>query len=283
MTILASCATFAALLASAPGGATIELRGDCGNLTISRRFPTMITIDATKARVAGLTVRGANVRWIGGVLSAPGGGDAKGPLGYAMFIGGHNITLERATITSAKKGIVIDQASNVTIRTVRFWRLREDGVIASRVTGLVITDSQFSESLPRPAVCTSADGQRTPGVARRNCAGSWVDGNHADAVQMRNGVVNARITDNVISGPTQGIAQMDTRGDAPLEGIVIENNRITTSTFHQITLSECLNCVIRGNRVRAEKGWGRKAVIRPGRALRCGNDVADEKSDPPCR
>lgn len=281
--MFATCATLAAVLAAAPGGSTIALRGDCARVTIARSFPSMVTVDASKARVSGLALRGANLRWVGGTLSAPGGPDAKGPPGYALLIAGRNIRLEGATVTGARKGIVIDKASNVAIDRVKFWRLREDGIIASQTKGLTVTNSQFTESLPRPSVCTGPDGRRTEGVGKRNCRGEWIDGNHADAVQMRHGVTDARIAFNTISGPTQGITQMDTTGDAPLQRVVIENNRIETSAFHQITLTECTDCVIRSNRVRAEKGWARRAVIRPGRATRCGNDVADDLPDRACR
>lgn len=283
MPIAATCATLAAVLASAPGGTTVALRGDCANVTIARQFPSVVTVDATKARIKGLVLQGANLRWVGGTLSAPGGPDGKGPPGYALLIKGRNITLDGSTVTAAKKGIVIDQARNITINKVNFWRVREDGIIASQTTGLTVTYSRFSESMPLPTVCTLPTGKQITAVAKRDCAGTWVDGNHADAVQMRDGVRDARIAFNTISGPTAGITQMDTTGDVPLERIVIENNRVETSTFHQITLTECIDCVIRGNRVRAEKGWGRRAIIRPGRAMRCGNDVVDEKGDSPCR
>lgn len=284
MPILATCASLAAVLARADGGETIALQGNCPTVTISRSYPQPVTIDAAKARIGGLVLTGANIRWRGGTLSAPGGLDGKGPTGYAVLIrGARNIHVERAVVTAAKKGMVIDKARSVTVHRVEFTGLREDGIIASETAGLTVTDSRFAGSVPRPTRCISPAGAVTEGVPHRDCKGTWVDGNHPDAVQMRNGVTNVRIAGNTVRGPTQGITQMDTTGDAPLARVVIEDNDIATSHFHQITLSDCDDCVIRRNVVRRERGWERRAVIRPGKALRCGNDSQDEARDKPCR
>lgn len=284
MPILATCASLAAVLARADGAETIVLRGNCPTITIARSFPKPVTIDAGTARIGGLELSGANIRWRGGTMSAPGGMDGKGPAGYAVLIrGGRNIRVERAVVTGAKKGMVIDKARAITIDRVEFKGLREDGIIASETAGLTVTYSTFASSVPRPSRCIAPTGAIAEGVPKRDCAGTWIDGNHPDAVQMRNGVTDARIAFNTVRGPTQGITQMDTKGDLPLARVVIEDNDIATSHFHQITLTECDECIIRRNLVRRERGSERRAVIRPGKALRCGNDSQDEARDKPCR
>lgn len=284
MPIFATCASLAVVLARADGGETIALQGNCPTITISRSFARPVTIDAAKARVSGLVLTGANIRWRGGTIWAPGGMDAKGPAGYAVLIrGARGIHFERAVVTGAKKGMVIDRSRAVTVDRVEFTRLREDGIIASQTAGLTVASSSFADFLPRPSRCTSPAGVVATAVARRDCRGVWIDGNHADAVQLRDGVSDARIADNTVRGPTQGITQMDTRGDAPLARVVVENNRIETSAYHQITLTECADCSIRRNIVRRERGWDKRAVIRPGKARRCGNDTQDEARDQACR
>lgn len=284
MSIAATCASIAAALASAQGGETIVLKGTCPTITIARSYTRPVTIDASGAKVSGVVLSGANIRWNGGTLSAPGGLDGKGPLGYAVLIrGARNVRVERAIVTGAKKGMVIDKARNVTVDRVQFAALREDGIIASETAGLTITGNAFGGSLPRPSQCTSPSGVVATAVPHRDCRGVWTDGNHPDAVQMRNGVTDVLVARNTVRGPTAGITQMDTTGDAPLARVVIENNRIETSTYHQITLTECADCTIRNNYVRAERGWGKRAIIRPGRAARCGNDTVDEARDGPCR
>lgn len=284
MPIAATCASLAAILATAQGGETIALSGTCPTVTIARAYARPVTIDATRARVSGLVLSGANIRWSGGTLSAAGGLDGKGPLGYAVLIrGGRSIRVERAVVTGAKKGMVVDKARNVTIDRVQFTALREDGIIASETAGLTVTNSRFAGSIPRPTSCTSSGGVVSFDVPHRDCKGVWDDGNHPDAVQMRNGVTDVLIARNTVRGKTEGFTQMDTTGDAPLARVVVENNDIETSFFHQITLTECADCVIRGNKVRGERGWGRRAIIRPGLAMRCGNDTVDEARDKPCR
>lgn len=283
MFIAATCTTIAAMLSYASGGDTITLTGNCGQIEISKTYAKALTIDAAGAKVRGLRITGQNVVWNGGVISAPGTLDTTGPNGYAVKISGRNIVLKGATITAAKKGLVIDGAVAVRIEKNRFWRLREDGIIASDSKALTVTHNSFSESRPLPSTCTAPHGGVTYGLAARKCAGTWKDGNHADAVQMRNGIENAFIAHNTVQGETQGIAQMDTAGDRPLRAVTIRSNTIATDGYHRITLTQCLGCVIRDNTVRKAPGSTKKAVILPGKATRCGNFAEDEKvSDGVC-
>ena len=70
MPIFATCASLAVVLARADGGETIALQGNCPTITISRSFAQPVTIDAAKARVSGLVLTGANIRWRGGTIWA---------------------------------------------------------------------------------------------------------------------------------------------------------------------------------------------------------------------
>lgn len=79
--IAATCATIVAALASAPGGSTIKLSGDCPALTIARQYTPAIVIDAGDATVRGLTINGAGVVWRGGTFRAPLGMDGRGASG----------------------------------------------------------------------------------------------------------------------------------------------------------------------------------------------------------
>lgn len=278
MFIAATCSTFLAMVAYASGGDTITLTGNCGTIEIARQFQSTVYIDATKASVRGLRISGSRIHWSGGRISAPGGMDAVGPPGYAVKISGHSIRIKSAIITGAKKGMVLDKASGVLVDRNQFWRLREDGIIASRTSGVKILYNRFSESRPLPTRCTRPDGKLVRGLARRDCPGVWVDGNHADAVQMRDGMADVLIADNTVTGPTQGLTQMDTTGDLPLRNVTIRNNRVVTDAYHRITLTDCSGCAIRNNVVRRAVGSTRKAVILPGAATRCGNIAQDEKT-----
>lgn len=282
MTILAAtCLTLQAMLALAQPGETVKLEGDCGEITIANRFPRVVTIDASKASVKGLRLTGENITWLGGVLVAPDGMDGFAARGYAVTIGGTNIRLAFALITDAKKGMVIDQARNVTVEQNKFWRFREDGIIASRWVNGSIEGNVFSEVQPRPTRCDVA-GTVTEGLPQRDCRGTWTDGSHADGVQLRNGVVNVRIRLNSVAGDFQGgIGQYGTTGDLPIERVLIEANAMRVTGYNSVTLEDCLGCRIERNAI-ARGTPGRRVPIRPATATHCGNEVEGEKADGGC-
>lgn len=257
MILAATCATLASLLAANPqGGMTVTLEGDCGPIEIAQSFPTRVTIAAEHATVKGLALTGRNITWRGGILTATDGMAGNARRGYAVYVGGQDITVTQATITDARMGMVITNARNIRVASNRFWRLRSDGLHTSRTVNLTIESNDFSEFIPLPT-------------------------DHPDAIQMRDGVTNARIRGNVVRGEAQGIAQMDTTGDLPLALITISGNRVSVAMYHQITLGNCTSCRIEGNLVRRGHPE-RKAVIRAGQATRCGNDVQDEPGDGAC-
>lgn len=276
--IAATCAGIAAALASAPGGSVIKLSGDCPAVTIVRDYTPAITIDAGTATVRGLAIRGAGVLWRGGTLRAPNGMDARGPSGYGAYVrGARRITFEDATFTDARKGLVIDQSDDVKVRKSRFVALREDGIIASATRNLEVIRSEFTGSLPKPSTCALAGGVEN-GLRRRDCdarGGAWADGNHADAVQLRDAIVGAVIGWNRIEGETQAIGQMDAPTDRPLADVQIVGNHIRTTSGHSITLGHCEGCSIIDNDV-ARVGPG-KTVLRfkPEMTKACGNRVAN--------
>lgn len=278
MSIAATGATIDAILASAHGGEVISLKGECARITIDRAYPKRVTINAGRSTVAGLFITGSNVRWRGGTLRAAGGAYGVAQAGYAAQVhrGASHIRLDSVLVTAAKKGVVVDEASDIAIKRSRFWRLGEDGIIASRTAGLTIADNHFSETQGKPTQCVTG-GVTTYGVAKRDCKGVWTDGTHPDAIQMRDGVTDAQIYGNLVEGNTQGITQMDTPGDAPLERVHVYDNVVRTDNYHHITLTRCAECSIRNNRVERAAGSQKKAVIRAGEALRCGNYAQDEK------
>jgi len=272
------CATFIAALATvAPGGTVTLAKGaTCEGVKITRDMPRQTTVNLGGATLRGLVITGSNWRVRSGTLRAIGGAHMAGPLGYGVKIAGKRIRIDGALVTDAKKGIVVDLAADVTIADSRFLRLGEDGIIASRVRGFQVVRNRFAGVLGKPSEC-QVGMIVTYSVAKRDCRGAWTDGYHADAVQMRNGVTDALIASNLVEGSTQGITQMDTTGDAPLERVTIRDNVVMTSTYHPITLTACIRCLIEKNVVRRAPGSAIKAVIRPGEARRCENDVQDEK------
>lgn len=273
------------MLASARPGDTIQLAaGQYRDVRIDRTFSSALTIDASAASVRGLQISGGGILWRGGTLMATAGRDGFAASGYGALVTGSNVTFSGVTVTNAKKGMVVDRAQGVTVMDSTFIRLGEDGIIASRTARLTVLRSRFTQTVGRPTRCTTLFGV-IEGLSQRDCLarpGVWVDGYHPDAVQMRNGVTDALIAENVVEGMTQGLTQMESVGDAPLVRIRIERNTVAANGHH-ITLYGCNGCVIRNNLVRRWRRDTYRAVIRQGRARRCENDVQDEGQDGRCK
>lgn len=283
MIVAATCATLAAMLSYVSAGDTIQITGDCGPVEISRSFTKPVIIDATQATIRGLRITGANIDWRGGTLRAQDGLQGVGPRGYALYVSGTGVSISSATITDARMGAVVVNARNVKFRKNRFWRLRSDGINTSMTNGLTVSYNRFEESIPNPTKCILASGKVLTSVSYRNCDGTWIDGDHADAVQMRNGVENAVLDHNVVSGNTQGLTQMDTTGDLPLKNVRLWANVVQVAHFHTLTLYTCTGCRIDGNTVKRPTGSTIKAIIREGAATRCGNSAQDQPGlDPVC-
>jgi hypothetical protein len=78
----------------------------------------------------------------------------------------------------------------------------------------------------------------------------------------------------------QGIGQMDSVGDAPLQNVTIAGNDVEVTGFHSITITATVDepskTIITNNRVR--QTTGRRAPIRaPANAFVCGNDVQEKR------
>lgn len=286
-TMPATCATFAATLARATGGDTIELRGECGLVKVAKAFPddAPLTIDATGAVLSlEATSKARNVVLRGGTLRATGGPTGGAMAGYGALVRGARVTFDGVGVTASKKGIVTDKASAVSVLNSRFYELGDDGIIANLTAGLVVRGNTFVDFRPTPTTCTTPTAV-VRGLSSRACTaqgGTWRDGSHPDAVQMRNAVTDATIADNVVFADIQGFAQMDSKGDLPLQRIYIARNRVTAGGHHITLGGNCVDCRIEGNTVGRYRADGYKAVIRPGSARRCGNVVQDEKPDAGC-
>jgi nitrous oxidase accessory protein NosD len=275
--IAATCATIVAALASASGGSTIKLSGDCPAIAISRSYRPILTVDADGATVRGLTIQGSGIAWKGGTIRAAAGMDAKGKPGYGALVRGSNLSIVGVTFTDANRGMVIDQAADIKVQSSKFVALRTDGIIASNSRNLEITRNEFSGSLPRATTCTRPD-DVVRGLSKRVCTergGHWQDGDHPDAIQLRDAIIGALIGWNRIEGETQAIGQMDAPTDRPLADIKIVGNHIRATSGHSITLTNCEGCSIIDNDV-ARVGPG-KTVLRfkPEMTKACGNRVAD--------
>lgn len=274
MSIAVTCASIASILASAPGGSTLVLRGDCPAITIARSYSPALVIEAQGAVVRGLRVSGGGVLWRGGTIRAPGGIEAAGDAGYGAKVTGRNVTLDTVTFVDFNRAIVTSKAVDFTVRRSQF-ELGQDGIIAAGGSGLNVLGNVFRVTSRRPSICRTATGtvEGLPARVCRSRGGEWLDGWHQDAVQIRDGIDGIRIIGNTIVGVSQGIGEMNSKRDAPLSNVLIKDNDIAVSGFHSITIGAgSSNVRIVNNKVR--QTGGRRTVIRvPDTAVACENNV----------
>ena len=230
--IVATCATIAGILSGLAGGETVNLnKQDCSAVSINRYYPKRVTINAGRSVVRGLTVQpgAGNVRWRSGTLVAPKGKYANAADGYAARIqgGAKDVRFDNVTFTEARMGLVIGAASNVTVADSKLYSYGSDGIhISGAADGVTIVRNEFRDPDPRPTQClvTKDDGTKETifGMSSRACVaikGLFRDGDHSDAIQMRNGGKNILIRFNRATGKQQAFSEMRTGGDKPLSNV----------------------------------------------------------------
>jgi hypothetical protein len=288
---LVTCAALALALANPASTGPLQLIEDCvagksadgkaePALRVTVRFDAPLVVEAAGRRVEGLAIdNGGNITWQGGEIVAPGGAPQRGVAGaqfYAVLVNrGDAVTLDGVHLTDARKAVTVRSSSRVTLRNAHCDGLVEDCMIVSDSQTIQYLDNvigPFKRYLP---LCERG-GVVTQAVPRRDCEGSggtWTDGWHSDALQLRNGTSDVLARGNRIATTGQGLTQMDAPTDRPLANVRFENNVIAAGR-HGLTLTNCDGCRISGNRLTTSvPGW--KSVVKPGKAMACGNDVPD--------
>jgi hypothetical protein len=286
-----TCAALALALANPASTGPLQLSEDCvaakaadGNaapaLRVPVRFDAPLVVEAAGRRIAGLAIdNGGNLIWRGGEIVAPGGAPQRGDAGaqyYAVAVNRADaVTLDGVHLTNARKGVAVRASSRITLRNAHCDGLVEDCMIVSDSQSIQYLDNVIGPFSRYRPLCQRGEAI-TEGVNRRDCDGSggrWADGWHSDALQLRNGVSDVLASGNRITTAGQGLTQMDAPNDRPLANVRFENNVIAAGR-HGLTLTNCDGCRISGNRLTSSMpGW--QGVIRPGKAMACGNDVPD--------
>ena len=267
----------------------IQLVGEFPLLQIKLAYAKPLVIDASKATVKGLVITGSNVRWYGGVIKAPKGFDGLARDGYCVSLTNcKDVVLSNVTFTEAKIAVVPGNTENTTIQYCVFTGLRQDGISATKGRKLSIVGNTFKEFSPIPTTCTipsrkpdgTVDKDAPPTIERglssaicKALGGTWIDGDHSDAIQIRDGIDGLLISGNTLEGMTQGIGEMAGTNDARLNDVQILNNTIKIDGNHSITINDLsTNIVAIGNRVIQ---WnGKKSPLRlPANAISLDNQV----------
>lgn len=246
------------------GDFAVHLEGEFSPIRLRQRFSLPVRIFAHRAFVKGLTIEGANIQWIGGYVEAPGGayGFARAGYGISTSSSCEDISIESVKVRNADRGFVTGGGKRLTIANCDV-AVRQDGIIASGGEDITFAYNWFHDFYPKPSVCTLQDGTAINGISSRDCVsrnGTWKDGDHSDAIQIRDGMKRVSIVGNRIDSISQGIGQMDATSDLPIDFITIIGNNVEVTGFHSITLGRSTNVVCIGNRTK--QMTGRRSPLR---------------------
>ena len=285
-----TCAALALALANPASSGTFTLGEDCKpglrygvvapGITVAAQFEKTVVVEAGTHLIHGLeVVNGGNLVWRGGRIQSPAGTPDRGSEGPRFYgvrlVNARDVTLEGIHLSNSRKAVVVTRSAGVTLTKSRCVGLMEDCMIVSDSRTVRFTNNVIGP-LSRYRPLCDVRGKITEGVRRAVCekeSGTWTDGWHSDVLQLRNGVIDVVASGNRINTTGQGLTQMGNSRDRPLANVRFENN-VIASGRHGLTLGDCNDCRITGNRLTtAVPGW--RSVIRPGQALACGNIVPD--------
>jgi nitrous oxidase accessory protein NosD len=238
------------------------LEGLITDLRINEHFAEPVTYIANRATIKGLTITGSNVSIVGGNIEAMDGANGFAAKGYGVNLrGAKNIRLSGLRIRNSDRGIVVDNCDGLIVDGCDV-SVRQDGIIANRGQNYQFTNNRFHGFYPRPTRCLVGGEVRT-GLAKRDCdalGGVFTDGDHSDAIQIRNGIRNMVIAGNRVEGVHQGIGQMDGSTDLPLDNVSVIGNDVRVAGFHSITIPRCSRLQVIGNTT--EQLTGRRSLLR---------------------
>ena len=257
--------TISGILAAATGGFTVELSGIFPLIKIPTNYTNRITIIAHRATVHGVSVSGSNIDWFGGQIEAPNGNDGVAAGGYGIAYGAtaRDVRWIGCKLRNANRGVAGSGGLRLSWIDCDF-AVRQDGLIIAGGEGFQIVGNRFHDFTPKPTTCTLPNGDIQYGLGSKSCVslgGVWRDGDHSDAIQLRNGCKNFLIAYNKIESISQGIGQMDSVTDAPLDDIQIIGNEVEVTGFHSITIGQnSTNISVIGNRTK--QMTGRRSPLR---------------------
>jgi hypothetical protein len=260
----------AASIAGLAPGATIRLpEGMHPKLSIrGERFDPPVVIDGTGTTIGGVEIwdsEGIVLR--GATIMAPKGPNAAGPASWGVDARRlKNVVFENLEITNVHTGMIIADSDGVTVRGSRFHGMRSDGMDMAGVTNMLIEDNDFRDFTPIKAKGSRKDG-------------TWVDGDHPDAIQLwttknRDFGSDIVIRRNNVDGDTQGINLFGPWGRG-YERVRILDNTLNITYPAAISMFKCTDCEVSGNKAKVIPGSPYPVNIRvefsSGRF--CGNDT----------
>lgn len=255
------CSELPAYIRTAPAKATVQITGTCTNMELwNRKDP--ITIIAGTARQPTATIVGLrlyrmeNLQWIGGAIEGIAGLNPTTNWQHQRGLsadGCRNLRFSGVRFRNAMRGAAFLRSANVAVINSEFTRMRSDGINIADVSGAVLSGNRFTEFAPIPTTCTYPDGSVVRGLSRAACqagGGTWVDGDHPDAIQMWGKIEDIEVSRNQIFAPNPGWTQGITNFGTPTSTthrVRVIGNRVLTDSSNGIVFGNCFDCVIRDN------------------------------------
>lgn len=266
----ATPATLQSMLNSARAGDTITLAaGDYAPVRVdSKKWSPAVTIEAGAARMTQVALNDVSgVIWRGGTF------DGKDTVRTAWSAGkSDHITVDGLKFSHyLRNGVVINESSDIRLVNNLISESGSDGFDIALSRRIVIDHNECRDATP------------TPG-AHPDCIQLWSRPNAPP-------VADVTITNNTISGDTQGITGFNhVRGgvdDGGFDRIRVEDNHVTVKYWHGITFYNCRSCIARRNRVDTMPNGRIKAWIKfiASDVEACGNVVSaySENEDKRCK
>lgn len=236
-------ANLAETLRKAKGGETIVLTaGDYGAVALPmRQFAPRLTIDASKARFSGLTLRrvqGVEIR--GGKIAGPREQQFSVVIDY-----GRDIRIADMAISGSRIAVAISRSQQVEVVGNDFAGTRSDGVNIAGSQKILVERNTCVGFAPIQAVYDAAGKLVT-------------DGDHPDCIQGWSikgmpPTADVTIVGNTAKGFMQGIF-FGNPGQGGYDRITIRNNVLDLSAHNGIVMAEARDSVVEDNTVRTIKG-----------------------------
>lgn len=255
------CSELPAYIRTAPENATVQITGTCTNMELRGRTAP-ITVLAGNSHAGQATIRGLrllhmqNFHWVGGTIEGIAGIEPTTNWQHQRGVSvdfSENIRFTRVAFRSAMRGATFTRSRNVAVLDSVFTTMRSDGVNLADVSGALVARNRFSDFRPIPTTCTYPDGSIARGLSRTACqagGGSWVDGDHPDAVQMWGKIEDVEVSGNHVFAPnpgwTQGLNNFGTP-TSTTHRVKVIGNRVLTDHGNGIVFLNCFDCLIRDN------------------------------------
>ncbi|OYU15159.1 MAG: hypothetical protein CFE37_07145 [Alphaproteobacteria bacterium PA4] len=259
--LTATSATIGSVFASAQDGDTIKLQGNFGSFALQNRsFATRLTVDASAATVSDtLTIRNvSNLYLTGGKFGSTTSAMRSGRA-IAVY-NGANVSIVKATVANngIDMGITFAGTIRPTVTAVAFSGGKV-GLAVTSVSDAKLSSNSFTK-MSSDGI-NVVDSQRV-NVTANKCSGTApLVGAHPDCVQLwslagKPMQSDISITNNIISGATQGITSFDPKAASGIR-ITITGNDLFTSYPQGIACYGCFDSVISNNTLRtmADATW----------------------------